>query len=160
MFFFNKKIACSLSVLAFMANASNSIMKSAVFCFPCLKDSIFHLASAAFVLLLNVILISLTKSSQSWMPSSLSSSLSFFYAYISTTSPLRWARIAVILLSVSMTLLLLRNNHIPFYQSSNFIQLLLNYPGSSTMFFGVTAYMFLLIAAGAGATDISVFDCS
>ena len=63
-FFFNKKIAYSLSVLAFMASASNSIMKLAVFYFPCLKDSIFHSALAAFVLSLNVILISLMKSSQ------------------------------------------------------------------------------------------------
>ena len=160
MFFFNKKIACSSSVSVFIANALNSIMKSAVFFFSCLKDSIFYLASAAFILSLNIILISLTKSSQYWVLSSLSSSLSFLYAYIPATPLLRQARIAVILLLVSMTLLLSRNNHIPFHQSSNFIQLLLNYPRSSTMFFGVTAYMFLLIAAGAGATDISVFDCS
>jgi len=49
-FFFNKKIACSSSMSAFMANALNSIMKSTVFCFPCLKILIFYLASAAFVL--------------------------------------------------------------------------------------------------------------
>ena len=35
-FFFNKKITCSLSVFDFMASVSNSIMKSAVFFFPCL----------------------------------------------------------------------------------------------------------------------------
>ena len=58
-------MVCSLSVLAFMASASNSIMKLAVFFFPCLKVSIFHSASAALDLSLNVVLISLTKSSQS-----------------------------------------------------------------------------------------------
>ena len=63
-FFFNKKMACSLSVSIFVANASNSIMKSAVFFFPCLKVSIFHLASATFVLSLNMFLISWTNSSQ------------------------------------------------------------------------------------------------
>ena len=60
-FFFSKNIACSLSVSAFIASASNSIMKSGVFHFPCLKDSILHSASAAFVLLLKVVLISFTK---------------------------------------------------------------------------------------------------
>ena len=62
-FFFSKKIACSLSVSTFVVNASNLIMKSAVFLFPCLKVSIFHLASVVFVLSLNVFLISQTKSS-------------------------------------------------------------------------------------------------
>ena len=60
-FFFNKKIMYNLLVSAFMANASNSIIKSTVFCFPCLKDSIFHLAFAVFILLLNIVLISFTK---------------------------------------------------------------------------------------------------
>jgi len=82
-FFFNKKMACSSSISAFIANASNSIMKSAIFFFSCLKDSIFHLASAAFVLSLNVVLIYLTKSSKFWVLSSLSSSLSFLCAYMS-----------------------------------------------------------------------------
>ena len=76
------------------------------------------------------------------------------------TPPLRWARIAVILLSVFMTLLLLRNSLIPLHQSSNFVQSLSNHPGSSTMFFGIPACTFSLIAAGAGATDISVSICS
>ena len=155
-FFFNKKIACSSSVSAFIASTSNSIMKLVVFCFPCLKDSILYSVSAVFVLLLNVVLISLTKYSQSWVPSSSSSSSSFFCTYIPTIPPLRWARIAVILLSVSMTLLLLKNNCIPLYQSSNFVQSPSNYPESDTMFFGVTTYTFLLISAGASATDISV----
>ena len=62
-FFFNKKMACSSSVLAFMASTSNSMIKSAVFYFPCLNVSIFHLASAALDLSLNVVLISFMKSS-------------------------------------------------------------------------------------------------
>ena len=74
------------------------------------------------------------------------------------TSLLKRARIAMILSSVSMTLLLLRNNLIPLYQSSNFVWSLSNYPGSSTIFFDIPACTFLLIptAAGAGADDISV----
>ena len=88
-FFFNKKMACSSSVSAFMANTLNLIMKSTIFFFPCLNVSIFHLASAAFVLLLNVVFISFTKSSQSWVPSSSSSSSSFHCVYIPTIPPLR-----------------------------------------------------------------------
>ena len=67
----------------------------------------------------------------------------------------------MILLSVFMTLLLLRNNLIPLHQSSNFIWSLSNHPGSSTIFFGILAYMFLLtpVATGAGADDISVSIC-
>ena len=68
-FFFNRKMAYSSSVSTFIASASNSIMKLAVFFFSCLKDSILHSASAAFVLSLNVVLISLTKSSQFWISS-------------------------------------------------------------------------------------------
>ena len=114
-FFFSKNIACSSFVSAFIAKASNSIMKSTVFHFSCLKDFIFYLISTVFVLSLNVVLISLTNSSQSWVFSSLSSSLSFFCAYIPAIPPLRHARITVILLSVSITLLLLRNNFIPLH---------------------------------------------
>ena len=79
--------------------------------------------------------------------------------YIFTIPPLRRARIAVILLLVSMTLLLLRNNLIPLYQSSNFVWSLSNYPESSTMFFGILAHLFSFTVgagAGAGAVDISV----
>ena len=56
-----------------------------------------------------------------------------------------------------MTLLLLRNNLIPLHQSSNFDQSSSNHPGSGTMFFSNSTWMFLLFAAaaGAGATDIS-----
>jgi len=56
-FFFNKKMTCSLSVSAFITKASNFIMKFTVFCFPCLKDLIFHLTSAAFILLVSKILL-------------------------------------------------------------------------------------------------------
>jgi len=64
----------------------------------------------------------------------------------------------VILLLVSITLLLLRNSLIPLHQSSNFIQSPSNYPGSSTIFFGILTCTFFLTpaAAGAGADDISV----
>ena len=47
----------------------------------------------------------------------------------------------MILLLVSMILLLLRNNLIPFYQSSNFILSLLNHSRSGTMFLGTLAYL-------------------
>ena len=153
-------MAYSSSISAFMASAFNSIMKSMVFHFPCLNVSIFHSASAAFVLSLNVILISLMNSFQSWVPSSSSSSSSFFCTYMPTIPLLRQARIAVILLLISITLLLLRNNHIPLYQFLNFVWSLLNHPRSSTMFFSITTYIFSLNAAGAGVTDISVSVCS
>ena len=156
-------MVCSSFVSAFIASALNLIMKFAVFFFPCLNVSIFHSASAAFVLLLNVILIFFMKLFQSWVLSSSSSSSSFYCAYISATPPLRQARITVILLSVSMTLLLLRNNLILLHQSSNFIWSLSNHPGSGTMFFGNPAWPFswpvTSIGAGAGATDISVSVC-
>ena len=158
MFFFNRKMTCSSSISTFIASASNLIMKSAVFHFPCLNISIFHSAFAVLDLSLNVVLISFTKSSQSWVPSSLSSSSSFFCVYIPATPLLKRARIAVILSSVSRTLLLLRNNHIPLHQSSNFIQSPSNHPGSSTIFFGIPTCTFLLIpaVAGAGADEISI----
>ena len=143
---------------AFMANASNSIMKSAVFLLPCLKVLIFHSASAALDLLLNVVLNSFTNSFQSWVSLSSSNSSSFFCAYISATPPLRQARIAVILSSVPVTLLLLRNSLIPLHQSSNFDWSPSNHPGSGTILFGDPACTFSLAAAAAvvGATDISV----
>ena len=89
------------------------------------------------------------------MPSSLSSSLSFFCAYIPATPPLRWARITVILSLVSMTLLLLRYNHIPLHQSSNFVWSPLNHLRFRTMLFGMTVCMFSFVAS-AGAADISI----
>ena len=158
-FFFNRKIASSSSVSVFIARASNLIMKSAVFFFPCLKDSILHSASAVFVLLLNMVLISLMNSSRSWVSNSSSNSSSFFWAQISATSPLRWARIAVILLSVSMTLLLLRNNWIHFYQSSNFVWSPSNHSRFGTMLFGIIACVLLFIVTGTSVIDISLSDC-
>ena len=53
-----------------------------------------------------------------------------------------------------MTLLLLRNSLISFYQSLNFVLSLLNYPGSGIMPFGIPACVFSLVTAG--AVDISV----
>ena len=160
MFFFSKNIIYSLSVSVFIASALSSIMKSTVFCFPCLKNPILHLASAAFVLLLKVVLISFMKLSQSWVPSYLSSLSSFFCAYIPTTPPLRQAKITVILSLVSITLLFLRYNCISLHQSSNFVWSLSNYTGSGPMLFDITACIFLFASAGAGAgagaADISI----
>ena len=66
----------------------------------------------------------------------------------------------MILLLVSMILLLLRNNLIPFYQSSNFVLSPLNHPGSRTIFLGITACSFMFIVTGAGTTDIALSNCS
>ena len=158
MFFFSKKMVCSSSVSAFMASASNSIMKSTVFFLPCLKISIFHSVSATLDLSLNIVLNSFTNSSQSWVSLFSSNSSSFFCAYIPATPPLRQAKIAVILSSVPLTLLLLRNSLIPLHQSSNFVRSPSNYPGSGTIFFGIPADTFppISTAMGAGAVDISV----
>ena len=64
----------------------------------------------------------------------------------------------MILLSVPLTLLLLRNSLIPLHQSSNFVQSPSNYPGSGTIFFGNPVWTFSLATAapGAGVPDISV----
>jgi len=45
---------------------------------------------------------------------------------------------AVILLSVIVTLLLLKNNHISLHQSLNFVQSLSNYPRSETILLDTT----------------------
>ena len=76
--FFNKNIVCRLSVSAFIANASNLIIKPAICFLPCQNISIFHLVSAALLLLLNTVLISSTNSFQLWV-SLLSSSSSIFF---------------------------------------------------------------------------------
>ena len=157
-FFFNKKIVCNLFVSVFIAKALNSIIKSTMFHFPCLKVSIFYSASAAFILSLNIVFISYMKSSQFWVLVSLSSSLSFCCTYIPATPPLRHARITMILLLVSMTLLLLRNYLISFHQSSNFVLSLLNHPGSGTMLLGVTACMFLFLGTSASNISLSVYS--
>ena len=64
----------------------------------------------------------------------------------------------MILSLVSMTLLLLRNSHIPLHQSSNFIWSPSNYPGSGTIFLGNSACPFSWYVV-TGATDISVSVC-
>jgi len=58
-----------------------------------------------------------------------------------------------------MTLLLLRNNHIPLCQSSNFVQSPSNHPGSGTILFSITACILSFIVAGTGAIDISLSVC-
>jgi len=67
-------------------------------------------------------------------------------------SSLRWVKIAVILLSVSITLLLLRNSLISLYQSLNFVLSLLNYSGSGTILLGNPTYLF---CSCTGAVNIS-----
>ena len=98
-----------------------------------------------------------------WVPNSSSSSSSFFCMYIPATLSLRRARIAVILSSVSMTLLLLRNNRIPLYQSSNFVRSLSNHPRSGIIFLGNPAcpFSWLIPAISTSAVNISsVVVCS
>ena len=63
-FLFSKNIVSMLSILAFMANTSNLIMKLAMCFLLCLNVSIFHLESTVLLLLLNIVLISLIESSQ------------------------------------------------------------------------------------------------
>ena len=114
-FFFNKNIACMSSVSVFMANASNSIIKSAICFLPYWNVLIFHSASAALFLLLKAVLISLMNSFQSWMSSVFFSLLIFFYTKISAIPPLSQASIVVILSFTATTLLFLRNNWIPLH---------------------------------------------
>ena len=64
----------------------------------------------------------------------------------------------MILSSVPLTLLLLRNNLIPLYQSLNFVQLPSNHPGSRTMLLGISVNSFIADVV-AGAVDISVSIC-
>ena len=61
----------------------------------------------------------------------------------------------MILLSVLITLLLLRNSRIFLHQSSNFVQLLSNHPGFGTIFLGnpVCPFSWFVVT---GATNISV----
>ena len=61
----------------------------------------------------------------------------------------------MILLSVPLTLLLLRNNLIPLHQSSNFVQSPSNHPGSGTMLLGISADSFT-VGVAVGAVNISV----
>jgi len=64
-FFFNKKMVCNSSISAFIANTLNSIMKSTIYFFFCLKILIFHSVSTILLLLLNIVLISHKNLSQS-----------------------------------------------------------------------------------------------
>ena len=128
-FFFNKNIICMLSISVFIASTSSSIIKSKMCFFPCWKVSIFHSVSTALFLSLNVVFTSLINInlSQSWILFSSFIWSIFFYTYILATPPLSQANTAV-LLSVAVTLLLLKNKQIPFYQFLDFVWLLLNHP--------------------------------
>ena len=66
----------------------------------------------------------------------------------------------MILSSVSMTLLLLRNNQISLHQSSNFVLSPSKHPGSKIIFSSITAYPFSFVITGAGTIDISLSDHS
>ena len=144
-----------LSVLAFIANTLNSIMKSTICFFPYLNVLILYLESAALLLSLNAVLISLTKLSQSQMLFFSSTWLIFFYAQIFDMPFLSWASTAVILSSIAITLLLLRNNQISLHQPSNFIWSPLNHPRSRTILFSITTYAILLYTASIDAINIS-----
>ena len=61
----------------------------------------------------------------------------------------------VILSFAATTLLLLRNNWILLYQSSNFVPSPSNYSGSGTMLFSIVVNIFLLYPASAGTVNIS-----
>ena len=69
--------------------------------------------------------------------------------------PLSQANTVVILSLVATTLLLLRNNHISLYQSSNFVWSPSNHLGSRTILFEILACAFSLYTAGASAVNIS-----
>ena len=61
----------------------------------------------------------------------------------------------VILLSITTTLLLLRNNQIPLHQSLNFVLSPSNHPRSRIMLFGVIVCIFSLYLASTSAVNIS-----
>ena len=65
------------------------------------------------------------------------------------------ANTTIILLSVAITLLLLRNNCISLHQSSNFIWPPSNYPWSDTILFSITTYTVLSCATSTGTVNIS-----
>jgi len=118
---FSKNIICMLSALVFHSQCFKLYQKS-VICFFFLLEcfdlpfSIYCFALIAkhcldffnkIILILDII---------------------FFFHLVdlllyinSYYTPLSWANTVVILLSVTMTLLLLRNNQIPLHQSSNFV---------------------------------------
>ena len=145
-------------MLAFIANTLNSIIKSIIYFFLYLKISIFHSASTTLLLSLNIILISHTNSSQSWISISLSSSSSFFWIYIPAMPSLWQTRITVILSSVPVTLLLLRNNWILLYQFSNFVLSLSNHPRSKIILFDNSVCSFYIFAGASTADILSVYS--
>ena len=65
------------------------------------------------------------------------------------------ANISVILSSVAVTLLFLRNNHILLYPFSNFVQPLSNYSRSRTILFSITVCAISLCTTGVSAVNIS-----
>jgi len=67
--------------------------------------------------------------------------------------PLSQVRIVVILLSVLITLLFLRNNLISLHQSLNFVLFPLNHPGSGIILFSIPACLFYTVL-DADDTDI------
>ena len=83
------------------------------------------------------------------------SNMALTLSLVTLKNLLRQAKIAVILSSVSKTLLLLRNNLISLYQSSNFVQSLLNHPRSGTILFGITACIFWFVCAGVSNISMS-----
>jgi len=66
----------------------------------------------------------------------------------------------MILLSVSITLLLLRNSQIPLHQSLNFVLFPLNHPGSGTIFLGITACLLVFVVTGTNVIDIALSNHS
>jgi len=66
-----------------------------------------------------------------------------------TILSLRQTKIVVILLSVAITLLLLRNKQISLYQSLNFILFPSNHPESGTILFSMTTCLFYTASTGA-----------
>jgi len=74
------------------------------------------------------------------------------------TLSLSQTRIVVILLSVFITLLLLRNNLTSFHQSSNFILFLSNHLESKILLFSMTTCLFCTIASASATNILSVYS--
>ena len=105
--------------------------------------------------MLSWFLISHMNLSQSWVSVSSSSSSSFFWIYIPATPSLRQVRIVMILSSISITLLLLRNNLISLHQSSNFILFPSDHSRSETMFLDNPIYSLFLFT---GTSDVNILS--
>ena len=84
---------------------------------------------------------------------------SFFFHLVnlllSAILSLSWSNTVVILSSIAMTLLFLRNNQIPLHQSSNFVQLPSNHPRYETMLFDITSCAISLYTTSVGTANIS-----